>query len=82
LPSLNCVHFELDQTERDNPVFPYSVLALESRGHFCFSPASPKELVELVFTERYIAGQRPGPLLTSALPPQFDAFIRSIVPAR
>ena len=72
----DCVRYELDQEERDNPNFPSeTVLILNNHGIACRHPNST-EIVEAFFSERYKQGEQP--LYNGTLQRETELFFSNI----
>jgi hypothetical protein len=55
-----CVKYNAQIEETGNVRWPKEVLIMEGFGYLCRNPYSKSELIEVVLSERYLKGRRPG----------------------
>ncbi|MGH6893661.1 MAG: hypothetical protein ACREEP_15540 [Dongiaceae bacterium] len=75
----DCVLSNRTSEERDNPnqLAAGQVLILLERSWYCLIPGAPRALW-IMYSERYIKGSVPHPLLTEALQPEVEPFVQSL----
>ena len=75
----DCVLYEYDSEERDNPRAPNKVLIMNARGVICSHTTDPDYLVVTQFSERYPRGEQIDPTLFGSLDRQYaEPFFRSL----
>ena len=76
----DCVRTDVVIEERDNPRVPQFVLVLKEPHNFlCLHPYSMGLLIFISYSERYVRGAEPRPLLADALKHEVEPFLRSVV---
>lgn len=74
-----CVRYSSIAEERDNPRAEGGIFVIDApESYACLHPTSPKELIVLEYSERYIKDRRPGPRFIDTLKAEIEPFLRGI----
>jgi hypothetical protein len=77
LQDIECVRLNDTKEERNNRGMPGRVLVLVNRTWYCRHPRSG-QLVMVGYSERYLQGNEPQPLLMEILKDEIEPFVRSL----